>query len=89
MKYIEILSEVRENVKKISLVFGEWKIGTFENNYSNKCSVFRLFNGRKCMEAWRINVGFGKSEKALANLARRNLSQRWSLFDINICIGRA
>ena len=84
VKYIEILSEVRENVKKLSLDFGEWKIGTFEKNYSNKCSVFRLFNGRKCMKAWGMNVGFGKSKKALANLARRNLSHRWSLFDINI-----
>ena len=64
MKYIEILSEVRENVKKLSLVFGEWKIGTFEKNYSNKCSVFRLFNGKKCMKAWGMNVGFGKSKKS-------------------------
>ena len=30
MKYIEILSKVRENVKTFTLVFGELKVGTFE-----------------------------------------------------------
>ena len=33
VKYIEILSKVRENVNKFTLVFGELKVGTFEKNY--------------------------------------------------------
>ena len=50
MKYVEILSEVRENVKKLSLVFGEWKVGTFENKLLKQVFSFQTVQRKEMHE---------------------------------------